>query len=599
MKKVKWATSVVLSCVACAGHPEDSVDDDPRLTGDTEQVATSAQTLWAGLPALKAYSALAPGADYNRCVPDAAGVLNRMNARGELLGLHYSAAGYTPLDGEKWHSQGIVRLPFYEWDSLLRGQFFAASFSHPGGTGPHYDSHLGIAQLGYRGGNEGKAVGSNRMFNANYTGPRSDWDVTPNPGDTFIPVGGSPQFKIDEYENHPGGMSALGWHVIVALQKWTYAGQWFSATTPPDSNPLVKIYDLWDPSWPTLRSSFLTHIGPVTSDGRGTDAMAAGITKLADGRFLMAVTKASPTNQVEFYVSTGTSLDAPDLFGAPNRLPDAVWATGGWQNINFITDCDSGNIYMLGFKGADGGVDAVEMYRIDLFGSGTYPNATFTVNTTFMDTKHLYCSDNYGQDQCDLKAAAGSYVDPKGHVVLYGTGYSNDGGATSWVHGNGTPSYGSSPSQGGYIRGVEFRERHGNTGPAAVGCPTLADAWVEFYEHPDFNANGENAGLVYRIDYADRDKRNAKDLNANLFNDKASSVRWCLPAGHSFAIYRDRWAGASQYLKGSGDVRYISNLSNSVYGYGGGSVNDTITSYWFADNYVDPKGWAGGIDLRN
>src|SRR5687768_15477567 len=74
---------------------------------------------------LLGYVATAPGADFNRCVPDAGNVLRRLNARGDLMGFHYSLAGYTGLVGSDWHSQAIVRLPFYEWDWLLRGQFFA------------------------------------------------------------------------------------------------------------------------------------------------------------------------------------------------------------------------------------------------------------------------------------------------------------------------------------------------------------------------------------------------------------------------------------------------------------------------------------------
>jgi hypothetical protein len=571
---------------ACGGDPGDLGGASERAT---ETTAVANQAVVASTKLL-GYAATSPGADYNRCVPNAAQVLDRLNARGELLGFHYSAAGYTGLNGEYWHAQTVLRLPFYSWDTLLRGQFFVSSFSHIAGTGADNDSHLGVARLGFRGGHEGEAVGSNRMYNYANNGTRADWDVTPNPGDTFIALAGTPKFKIDELENHPGGMSGIGWHVVVPVQKWHYDNFWPGGETSSDSNPYVKIYDLWSPDWPVLRSSFLTR-----NNGAHTDNMSAAITKLADGRFLLAVAKNTPVQRVEFYVSTGTNLDAADVFGTNGRLPDFYWSMGGPSNFNFITDCN-GDIYMIGLRGGD--EDWIDLNRIDFYTGGTYPHGPYEVVRTFIGQKHMYCSDNRNTDQCDFQAGAGAYVDPNGHVLIYGVNYSNDGGATSWVHGNGAPWYGSYAASQGYLRGIEFRERHGNAA-AGTACLTLDDAWVEFYEHPTFNSGGGNSGQVYRVDYADRDMRNARDLGTNYFNDKTSSLRWCLPAGHSIALYRDPWSGPIQYLNGSGNVRYMTSLSGLNYAYGGGSTNDSITAYWFVPNYVDASGWYGTWDSTN
>jgi hypothetical protein len=85
----------------------------------------------------------------------------------------------------------------------------------------------------------------------------------------------------------------------------------------------------------------------------------------------------------------------------------------------------------------------------------------------------------------------------------------------------------------------------------------------------------------------------------NYFNDKASSIRWCIPPGHSFKFYRDPWSGPYQYLHGNGDVRYIPNLNGWNYAYGGGGTNDSITSYHFQENYVDSLGWYGYYDYGN
>jgi hypothetical protein len=588
----------VILTTACSSSVGDEWggDSEPETAGAEPTMASTA-ALVAG-NRLFGYVATAPGADFNRCVTDAGNVLRRLNARGDLMGFHYSLPGYTGLSGSDWHSQAIVRLPFYEWDWLLRGQFFASSFSHPMGTGPHYDSHLGVAQLGFKGGKEGKRLGSNRTYNDNWNGNTADWYVTPHPADTFIPMAGSPQFKIDEIQNHPGGMAGLGWHVVVALQQFTFDDGAIGGSTPVTSQPYVKIYDLWDPSWPVLRATFLTKNNGWGWGGThfvGTDNMAAALTKLADGRFLLAVIKATPLGQVEFYVSSATDLGAPGLFGADNRAPDAIVAQNpGWQNMNFLTDCN-GDLYLMGFRGDD----YIDLWKVDLYGGGTPPDPAYRIDTngltspSRLNTKQMYCSDNHNVDQCEMTAAAGSYVDPNGHVVVYALSSANDGGATSFVHGNGTPWLGVEPAHGGYLRGVEFHERHGNWG-AGTTCPTLADAWVEFYEHPAFNSSGGNAGQYYRVDYPERDAKNGKQMGTNFFNDKASSIRWCIPVGHSFIMYRDSWSGPYQYLNGTGDVRHLTTLVGRSYGSGGGSMDNTVTSYHFHENFTGGSGAISG-----
>jgi hypothetical protein len=106
--------------------------------------------------------------------------------------------------------------------------------------------------MGFKGGKGGKLLGSNRAYNSNWNSNTAEWNVTPNPNDSFVSMAGTPNFKIDANENHSGGISTLGWHLVVALQKWDYHF-WGPGFTPDDSNPYVKIYNLWDPREPVLR----------------------------------------------------------------------------------------------------------------------------------------------------------------------------------------------------------------------------------------------------------------------------------------------------------------------------------------------------------
>jgi hypothetical protein len=118
----------------------------------------------------------------------------------------------------------------------------------------------------------------------------------------------------------------------------------------------------------------------------------------------------------------------------------------------------------------------------------------------------------------------------------------------------------------------------------------MADAWFELYENANFNNYGDDPGQVYHVDYREKDAKNGKNMGTNYFNDKASSIRYCIPVGSSVYFYRDAWSGSYQYLNGDGGIRFLPNLTAINYSYGGGSMNDSITSYAFYPGHTDPYG---------
>ena len=113
---------------------------------------------------------------------------------------------------------------------------------------------------------------------------------------------------------------------------------------------------------------------------------------------------------------------------------------------------------------------------------------------------------------------------------------------------------------------------------------------------------GARRGTPGHEEYLAEAERNNKQFGANFFNDKASSVRWCIPAGSSFKVFRDEWSGPSATLNGSGQVAEIENLALGV-NYqdgGGGTMNDSITSGFFQPSVRDSvHGFAGNPDNRN
>jgi hypothetical protein len=684
------------------GQGQATCDDGDPCTADScspssgactfTPLSSSACTAALGSAAsLKGRVAFATESDNNRCVPDAIHVLNRLNSTGDLMAWHYDRAGYAQLDGEHFHTETIVRMP-YMAGTPLDGSFFVSAWSHPPGEA---GAIMGVAQMQFKGGSQGKLLLTNRAYNENDDGQAPDWNTFPNPGDSFMRLGPqqTPGVVLDPsgVQNHPGGLSAIGTHVAVSLQGFiencTTFGQIVGIVgieeggcTPTTSKPIVQIWDLAQPLNPQLRSSYLTRengtqitvslpsAGGILGGGilggplggliggllggddtitftPGTSMMAVAITKLNNGHFLLIGDPDVPVGQFEFYVSEGTDLDDPNLWGTPGRPPDAIVsfsgpdAPPGWQSFNFVTDCN-GDLFVLGTRGdvPPHNQDIVENYKIDLVPGGpnascgtrycaTMTRADKVVVETIVDgdailnlvsdgegSKHMQCGDNSGNDQCDMSSGAGTYIDPNGQVIVYSTDYDDDGFVLnpSNVYGNGLGEDGKpfqrSPPYApffGFIRGMEFHERHGNHAPGSA-CPTLPDAWVEFYQDPNYNSFGDDAAQVYRINYTTRNERDRKNFGANDFNDKASSVRWCIPQGSSFKIFRDGLSGPTAVLNGTGHVAQIADFTKGVtYVHpdgslaAGGSLDNSVTAGLFQENVTDLQGLTGVSDDTN
>lgn len=237
------------------------------------------------------------------------------------------------------------------------------------------------------------------------------------------------------------------------------------------------------------------------------------------------------------------------------------------------------------------------------------------VNRVGITHKHMYCTDNAHRDQCDMIAAAGSYVDPDGKVLIYATEHADDNPlffdpndkapprfppGISKVHGNSDPWWQNNQASGSILRAVEFHERRGSDSESPFeSCPTLDKAWVEFYTDSNFNEWGRSAATYYRIDYNERDAKNSFDLTTNNYSDKASSIRFCIPPGHSFRFFKDvNRRGSSQGLTGTGTNHFIRNLEGMQYSSGGLNVNDSITSYSFEEGRTGSRGWQGTAETE-
>lgn len=130
----------------------------------------------------------------------------------------------------------------------------------------------------------------------------------------------------------------------------------------------------------------------------------------------------------------------------------------------------------------------------------------------------MFCTLTLSIRQCDFLAAGGTYVSDAHELFFYNTEHDNTGPDRS-------------------VKMMEFRTMNPN--PAT--CDTnLGNAWVELFQDSNFG------GRHIIIDYADRGLENYSDYKqVEDFNDRASSVRWCLPSGTSYELRADTGFGGT------------------------------------------------------
>ncbi len=295
------------------------------------------------------------------------------------------------------------------------------------------------------------------------------------------------------------------------------------------------------------------------------DVGAVAIISQGAGAYLVAVMGWDTGRRVGFYSTTESLIRNPPASGQIlTHLDDwyqydnsqVLWQIGtlSLQNINFIKDSSSGSLYLIGTRnttGAPGGNDYADIYRVTTSGSEYY--------LTHVNTNWIRPCDCYDCNNCPAShtgrfgngaAAGGIYVSPTGNLYLYMTEHYSDGPGNSVKMGE------------FYLSGLTWS---GNANPCTY--------WVELYD----DATGWDDGTPDRsmvIDGQDRFREDFANFN-NLegFNDKASSVRWCLPVGVNVVLYENDTfntgnSGRTVTLTGTGRVQSIANLADSPYNFG-------------------------------
>lgn len=473
------------------------------------------------------------------CAPHVRDVLQSVGQLaydGELISAHMN--GHPALGrgdgfagtsyGWNQHAQGVQRLPIVP-GTQLDGRYMVMSWSRRdrraeiGEDGetvliPQSGGRLRVVQMGTRDA-DGLRFRSNKLA---FGVPAQR--VAPSTADGIVS-----DREVSEYE-HPGGMQAIGKHLLVAMEDRVDA-----ASTPLGS---IWAYDMSTPTDPRIAWRFALDFKP------GVVAVA----KLFDNRYLMVV-GGPATDELNFYVSTATSLDV-----TPGWRLLARWSSAGvggwleWQGLNLVVEED-GDLYLLGMwkPGLEGtsARDQIAAYRVRV------GERSGTVVLTEMARRVLFCSApeqnvEMGGIQCDFKAGTGVYVDPNHDLLLYATEH-HDRNSPPW------------------FRMKEFR--HVPDAGEDGGCSTLDGAWIELYKDVDF----EDRSIM--LDYRDRARRDLDDLDTiESFGGIASSARWCLPRGHRFAGWTEPNRGGRRCeFVGTGVVQTDSTLRSRC-------GNDAISS---------------------
>ena len=335
------------------------------------------------------------GDDVNRCVNDPIGQVLALPFTGAAEEFSYPSsfprrpAGPIASTGDCGdHWQTIVRLP-------VNPDRFLITLNQE--EHPHYTGFLGVLS---REAGEAVAMQQNHHDSLQDTAP-----------------------LVNRY-NHPGGAQALGRrYVFVGEEQQEPCSMPACASTIrrcsrtlSGLNPLTEV------------PSFSTFVLPSSiDDPKGAAAVA--VAKLvplpgeSDSRFLMLVASQDFLYRLYYWLSQPgrplTDSNPGWEKGGFLQLRDADGNyTNGWgtqQNMNLLTDCSTGTLYLISWSGNA----PVRLHKLGFRFEVATGTVSASIGSNTVAARTVNCDDD--GDHCHFKAGAGSYVDANGDLQVYGT----------------------------------------------------------------------------------------------------------------------------------------------------------------------------------
>jgi hypothetical protein len=386
----------------------------------------------------------------------------------------------------RMHFQGIQRCNPPNDDVLLL----------TGGDPADAVSHLFVCRLESR--PKGRAWGTNLRFSRR-----------PPEGDGLLHI-----YALDPKMWHAGGTSLLGDLLVVPLEG------------DPDDGSRVDFYDVTDPL-EVRRFPAPLCIHRSKEVGKGG---AVALTRLPNQHYLCGVWTDSDhlPRRLDLYLSVNTDLlngfrPEPLSWQADRMLP-AGGPNVAYQTLSFVIQRD-GAMFLVGTENTSatspyvGGDDRVDLLHIEFSPETTHsPRPKLTMPTvTRIAEKKISCERDYA----NLDAAGGIMIAPdwsadseeaEGRLSLYA--------AYHWR----------------IARCMRFIEYSQDTPLTAIPIDDIEQGWVDLFEHPNFR--GQRLTISGTQDSAIPDYGEIFVQDSG-FSDRVSSVRYQLPPGVTYRLYRD------------------------------------------------------------
>jgi hypothetical protein len=406
-----------------------------------------------------------------------------------------------------------------------------------GGDPDDHRSHLIVAHLGSR--RDGGSCGSNLRFSRK-----------PGDSDSIVRL-----YALHEKYWHAGGMSRLGDLLVLPLED------------DGDGSSAVAFFDVTDPLDVRMlpEPCFIPRPPEV---GRGG---AVALTRLPNGFYLAAMWSDCDQHprRLDFYLSNSNDIlegFRPEFLSwTHDRLLPAGCAPAAYQNINFVVQSD-GELFLVGTENTSAlspygdGEDHAELMHVE------FPRVTThdmdpelqSPTITRIAVKTVAGERGFG----NLDAAGGLFiqadwssggVEPEGRLSLYS--------AYHWRL-----------SQAFHF--IEYGREIPVTAPM---IHDIEDAWIDLYDDPNFRGRRLSIQGTLEATIENYEKILIQDRS---FGDQVSSVRYQIPPGHTYRLYRDRnfkpkSDAKSVALVGDGFVHEIPDLQAAA-NFG----NVTSSSKW-------------------
>jgi hypothetical protein len=357
----------------------------------------------------------------------------------------------------------------------------------------------------------------------------------PPPDDTIVKTIG-----IDTVMWHAGGMDVLG-DILAVPVEYAPPGilRGLAALPLPDhgkvSRSRVLFFHMKNPAKPALFR--------CTIERPGDTAGSVALTRLPNRHYLVAVMVGV---RIDFYLSKTQKFadgfrDTPSTWeGREMRVAgDLKREIGGYQAINFINQRD-GQLYLAGLHNTSGGAptfggdDIMDLLTVDIPGASTSPKNSHESVAVPVITRVASRKFECKHRQCNMDGAAGVYVD-RGKLIVYSTYH--------WRTGKGV---------------VKFNEFRPPTKPTMNMVTKPEDGWIELFEKTYFSGRFLTITSTKDSSIADYGKIRAQGSG---FNDKVSSVKFQLPTGATYRLFKDKdFKGKLIDLVGTGKVEEIADF---------------------------------------